>query len=95
MGKLSDEDYQKTKIDLQKELATVMAEVDRVKAELSSSKAAAAPASTPNPAAAATGFVCPSCSWSGPSSGTSHSWDGDGRIHRECPTCGTDTAVVS
>jgi cytochrome c-type biogenesis protein CcmI len=62
MGKLSDEDYQKTKIDLQKELATVMAEVDRVKAELSSSKAAAAPASTPNPAAAATGFVCPSCS---------------------------------
>ena len=60
MGKLSDEDYQKTKIDLQKELATVMAEVDRVKAELSSTKAAAAPA--PTPAAAATGFVCPSCS---------------------------------
>ena len=28
MGKLSDEDYQKTKIDLQKELATVMAEVE-------------------------------------------------------------------
>src|SRR5689334_24763671 len=62
MGKLSDEDYQKTKVDLQKELATVMAEVDRVKAELSSSKAAAAPASPPSAAAAATGFVCPSCS---------------------------------
>src|SRR5690349_25081005 len=34
VGKLSDKDYQQTKTDLQKELATVMAEVDRIKSEL-------------------------------------------------------------
>ncbi len=34
VGKLSDEDYQSTKKDLQKELAGVLAEVDRIKAEL-------------------------------------------------------------
>jgi hypothetical protein len=37
VGKLSDQDYQATKKDLQKELATVLAEVDRVKASLSQS----------------------------------------------------------
>ncbi len=30
MGKLSDEDYQQTKLDLQKELAGVLAEIERV-----------------------------------------------------------------
>jgi hypothetical protein len=34
LGKLSDEDYQQTKVDLQKELAAVLAEVDRIKQEL-------------------------------------------------------------
>jgi hypothetical protein len=34
VGKLSDHDYQQTKQDLQKELAGVMAEVDRIKNEL-------------------------------------------------------------
>ncbi len=34
LGKLSDEDYQATKQDLQRELAAVLAEIDRVKAEL-------------------------------------------------------------
>ncbi len=34
VGKLSDSDYQSTKIDLQKQLASVLAEVDRVKASL-------------------------------------------------------------
>jgi len=34
LGKLSDADYQATKTDLQKELAAVMAEVDKVKATL-------------------------------------------------------------
>src|SRR5438270_13519316 len=34
VGKLSDKDYQQTKQDLQKELAVVLAEVDRVKAQL-------------------------------------------------------------
>jgi hypothetical protein len=38
VGKLSDHDYQQTKLDLQKELAAVMAEIDRVKAEISSGK---------------------------------------------------------
>src|ERR1700757_3061684 len=32
VGKLSDEDYQATKRDLQKELAGVLAEVDRIRA---------------------------------------------------------------
>jgi hypothetical protein len=31
LGKLSDEDYQKTKVDLQKELARVLAEIDALK----------------------------------------------------------------
>jgi hypothetical protein len=34
LGKLSDADYQTTKKDLQKELAVVLAEVDRLKAEI-------------------------------------------------------------
>ena len=34
VGKLSDADYQQTKLDLQKELASVLAEVDRLKVEL-------------------------------------------------------------
>src|SRR5213593_3878653 len=34
VGKLSDADYQQTKRDLQKELAGVLAEVDRIKTEL-------------------------------------------------------------
>ncbi|MDQ6664502.1 MAG: zinc ribbon domain-containing protein [Acidobacteriota bacterium] len=34
LGKLSDDDYQHTKLDLQRELAKVMAEVDRVKQQL-------------------------------------------------------------
>lgn len=35
LDKLSDEDYQATKLELQKDLAQVMAETDRIKAELS------------------------------------------------------------
>src|SRR6267142_1163043 len=38
VGKLSDEDYQQTKLDLQRELAAVMAEIDRVKAEITAGK---------------------------------------------------------
>jgi rRNA maturation endonuclease Nob1 len=64
VGKLSDEDYQTTKKDLQRELAVVLAEVDKVKAQLSvngnSPKvkvvAAAKPAPAPKP-----GFTCDSC----------------------------------
>jgi hypothetical protein len=41
VGKLSDHDYQQTKKDLQRELAGVMAEVDRLKLQLSPNGAAA------------------------------------------------------
>src|SRR5438105_2068305 len=45
VGKLSDADYQQTKTDLQKELASVLAEVDRLKEELG--QTAPAPKSKP------------------------------------------------
>src|SRR6266478_8763631 len=49
VGKLSDQDYQQTKQDLQKELAGVLAEIDRLKQTLASQATAApaAPASKP------------------------------------------------
>ena len=62
VGKLSDDDYQQTKKDLQKELAAVLAEVDRVKAAVGRAGSSAAPAAQ---AAAAEGapdaFTCPHC----------------------------------
>jgi len=63
VGKLSDADYQHTKTDLQKELAGVMAEVDRIKDELKAGQPAAAVA--PKAKAAkkeADPFTCPHCS---------------------------------
>lgn len=69
LGKLSDEDYQSTKKDLQKELAGVMAEVDKLKASLQlngavpppAPAAKAAPARQPAAQAKPAGNVCPSC----------------------------------
>jgi rRNA maturation endonuclease Nob1 len=64
VGKMSDQDYQQTKLDLQRELAGVMAEIDRVKAEIAAGKIpmpspelvkAQAPSKTPAK------YVCPSC----------------------------------
>jgi hypothetical protein len=56
VGKLSDADYQTTKRDLQKELAVVLAEVDRIKSSSQpKSKAAAAPAAKSDP------LICPTC----------------------------------
>jgi hypothetical protein len=56
LGKMSDDDYQRSKVDLQKELARVLAEVEKVAAgQPVKTKAAAAPAKK------AIGFVCPSC----------------------------------
>ena len=57
VGKLSDHDYQQTKLDLQKELAKVLAEVDRLKAELhlaptAGAKVASKPAKLAEPAPA-------------------------------------------
>jgi len=54
VGKLSDSDYQQTKLTLQKELAAVLAEIDRV-----AQQAPEKPAPKPKPAAA--GVVCPHC----------------------------------
>ena len=57
VGKLSDEDYQNTKKDLQKELASVLAEVDALKARLNGAEPVVV-AVRQNPV---TGFVCVSC----------------------------------
>jgi len=61
LDKLSDEDYKATKLELQKELARVLAEIDRIKSELGSP----APPTTPRPAAVARQqsrkYVCPAC----------------------------------
>jgi len=64
VGKLSDQDYQQTKLDLQRELAGVMAEIDRVKAEIAAGKI---PMPAPELVKAqarlktAAKYVCPSC----------------------------------
>ena len=57
VGKLSDQDYQQTKKDLQRELAGVMAEVDRIKLQLSPNGAVPPPAPKPviDP------LACPHC----------------------------------
>jgi hypothetical protein len=57
VGKLSDNDYQLTKKDLQKELATVMAEVDRVKLQLQAGRGQPPP---PAPKVKAA-LTCPHC----------------------------------
>ena len=64
VGKLSDNDYQLTKKDLQKELAGVMAEVDRVKLQLQGGRGPATPAPVPNskPAPPQDPLTCPHCS---------------------------------
>ena len=65
VGKLSDDDYQHTKKDLQRELASVLAEVDKIKGQLSTNGAtpppAAVPASLNAEPATARAHVCPSC----------------------------------
>src|SRR5437016_9521210 len=61
VGKLSDQDYQQTKLDLQKELATVMAEIDRVKAEIAAGKIpmpAPEPVKAQAPSKTAAKYVC-------------------------------------
>ena len=64
VGKLSDNDYQLTKKDLQKELAGVMAEVDRVKLQLQAGRGQTPPppAPKPKPAPAQDPLTCPHCS---------------------------------
>jgi len=55
VGKLSDEDYQRAKLDLQRELAAVLAEIDGV------SGASQTGPPTPAKVAPPPGTVCPSC----------------------------------
>jgi hypothetical protein len=57
VGKLSDQDYQRTKQSLQRELAQTMAEIDGMKAQ-----APAAPASAATPKKKAPKeYICPHC----------------------------------
>src|SRR5579872_6787779 len=60
LGKLSDEDYQTTKRDLQKELAGVLAEVDKIKLQLGINGAVPLPVPAPKPVKVL-GTVCPAC----------------------------------
>ena len=57
VGKLSDQDYQQTKQDLQKELAGVLAEIDKVKQSLAGQAAAPKATKKQQPQR----FICPSC----------------------------------
>lgn len=58
VDKISDSDYQASKLELQKELARVLAETDRIKAEMG--VAADKPAPPPRPVEKPAN-VCPSC----------------------------------
>src|SRR5690349_16303934 len=60
LGKLSDADYQSTKKDLQKELAGVLAEVDRLKGTVAAAQPAA-PAPKPKPPARKAAYTCDAC----------------------------------
>lgn len=60
VGKLSDDDYARTKKELQAELAGVLAEIDRLKGG-SHPVAAEVAASSRKAAPAAAGTVCPHC----------------------------------
>ena len=55
LGKLSDADYQKTKLDLQRELAKVLAEIDAVQPIETPAPKKAAPKAKPD------GKTCPHC----------------------------------
>ena len=57
VGKLSDQDYQQTKQDLQKELAGVLAEIDRLKQSLATQTPLAPAPNKKTPQR----YVCPSC----------------------------------
>lgn len=58
VGKLSDADYQRSKTELQKELAVVMAEIDRIKQEMGAAAPAAVEKAAPE---TVPGTVCPHC----------------------------------
>jgi hypothetical protein len=57
VGKLSDADYQTTKIGLQSELAAILAEIDRIKGEAPPVVEVKLPSAPPKPV----GLICPHC----------------------------------
>lgn len=61
LNKLSDADYQTTKLELQKELAHVLAETDRIKAELAASGKAPQPVAVAPKATVPKKSACPNC----------------------------------
>jgi len=65
VGKLSDEDYQKTKLDLQRELAKVLSEIDALQPTLVQTKPVPVPvkaaAATAQAKAATNGHLCHHC----------------------------------
>jgi rRNA maturation endonuclease Nob1 len=62
LGKLSDADYQNVKKDLQKELAVVLSEVDKLKTQLGMNGGAPPAKPKPQPEARRdAGSVCPAC----------------------------------
>ena len=61
VDKLSDHDYQTTKLELQKELARVLAETDRIKAEMGMQPTVAAAPAKAAPVSAVKPNTCPSC----------------------------------
>ncbi|HWB95945.1 MAG TPA: zinc ribbon domain-containing protein [Bryobacteraceae bacterium] len=61
LGKLSDQDYQQTKRDLQTELAGVMAEIDKLKQNLNLNGATAPAAAVQRKPSPIDALTCPSC----------------------------------
>lgn len=59
LGKLSDADYQKTKVDLQSELAKVLAEIDAVQPPVAAPRKAAVAVAQSKPRP--DGNTCPHC----------------------------------
>lgn len=61
VGKLSEDDYQKTKLELQKELAAVMAEIEKALGQPSRQVAPARRVQPPTSPPAPSGTLCPHC----------------------------------
>jgi rRNA maturation endonuclease Nob1 len=61
LGKLSDEDYRRTKVELQGQLAIVLGEIDKIK-QLEGVRPAPVKTKGASKKAADTGTVCPHCS---------------------------------
>jgi rRNA maturation endonuclease Nob1 len=61
VGKLSDADYQQTKLGLQRELSVVLADIDKIAGVSAAASSTTPQASAPVASAPEAGTVCPSC----------------------------------